>query len=455
MINKRLFSLCSILAAVVLILSACAPPPRAPVADPTTPVDPTKAPIEPTQAPACPSCPASQIILTEQDAGKTIYIRQGETLVVTLDGNITTGYTWEMASTENALVTVVGEPEFKPAGDQLGSPGKISLTFKAQSSGQQVLKLVYHQPFDKTTPPEKTFEVILIVTDAGGSLPVTPQPSTVARVLSEQDEGSVVHLQMGDTLVVTLAGNPSTGYTWEVMPADQAVVSLQGEPEFKAESDLLGAAGKISLKFKAVAEGQQALTLAYRRPVEKDVAPEKTVTFTVVVGNDNPASQSTPTTVVHPENGWKGWQTYTNASYGFSFQYPPEWELEETRNTAKSPDTLNGHAVWLTPASDSDVLLQIAFKRTSEDITIQRSGLGAGDLIAWGKVSFLGADIQREVLVAQGQHVTVMYTGPGTIQRGDLIFTFNLDYQGADRGAGLTDAAENIADAIVASFKLK
>ncbi len=282
----------------------------------------------------------------------------------------------------------------------------------------------------------------------------TIPPAPAVRILSEQDEGNAVHLQLGELLVVALEGNPSTGYNWEVTPADQAVVAQQGEPEFNADSDLLGSSGKISLTFKAVAEGQQALTLAYRRPFEKDVAPQKTISFVVVVGNAAPDPQATPTTVVHPANGWKGWQTYTNASYGFTFQYPAEWKLEETHNTAKSPNTLNGHAVWLIPDANHDVLLQIAFKRSGEDIIIQRSGLGSGDLITWGKVLFLGTEIQRNVLVAQGQHVTVMYTGPGDIQRGDLIFTFNLDYAGADRQAGLSDAIEANVDAIVASFQL-
>ncbi len=311
--------------------------------------------------------------------------------------------------------------------------------------------------------PDPTQAAEPTVTPACQACPATPpvataeatyQPAPAVRILSEQDEGSTVHLQLGELLVVALEGNPSTGYSWEVTPADQAVVAQQGEPEFSAESDLLGASGKISLTFKAVAEGQQALTLAYRRPFEKDVAPEKTISFVVVVGDTASTPPATPTTVVHPANGWKGWQTYTNASYGFTFQYPAEWKLEETRNSAKSPDTLNGHAVWLVPDANHDVLLQIAFKRSGEDIIIQRSGLGAGELIAWGKVLFLGTEIQRNVLVAQGQHVTVMYTGPGAIQRGDLIFTINLDYQGDDRQAGLSDATEANADAIAASFQM-
>ena len=356
--RNRLFSLISFLAAGVFILSACAPTPGTAAPDPTTPVDPT-------QATVCPSCPSAGVTLSEQDAGKTIYVRQGETLFVTLDGNITTGFTWEQASTENALVTLTGEPEYKAESNLPGSPGKITLPFKAVNTGQQAFKLVYHQPFDKTAPPEKTFEVTLVITTENGALPLapetTPQPSLAAKTLSEEDAGSIVRLQKDGTLVVTLTGNPSTGYTWEVTPVDPAVVSLVGEPEYKADSEMLGSAGKISLTFKAVAAGQQALTMAYRRPFEKDIPPQKTIQFTVVVEDQKvtpaPTRQASPTTVAHPANDWKGWQVYTNTSYGFTFQYPPDWTLAETRNTAKSPNTLNGHAVWLTPSSDSNVLL--------------------------------------------------------------------------------------------------
>ena len=112
-------------------------------------------------------------------------------------------------------------------------------------------------------------------------------------------------------------------------------------------------------------------------------------------------------------------------------------------------------AAWARVDPNDPSSVQIAFKRTSEDIMIQRTGVGSGDLISWGKVLFLGAEIERSVLVARGVHMTVMYTGPGIIQRGDLQFTFNLDYRGSDAQTGLSDGVEANADAIVASFQLK
>ena len=79
-----------------------------------------------------------------------------------------------------------------------------------------------------------------------------------------------------------------------------------------------------------------------------------------------PTAEATPTIVVYPENGWKGWQKYTNTTYGFSFQYPPGWKLEEP-TSPKGESTLKGHAVWLIPNTTGQARMQIAFKHTSED----------------------------------------------------------------------------------------
>ncbi len=101
--------------------------------------------------------------LTAQDAGKTVNLKAGETFKVTLDGNPTTGYVWEVAADSNAPVTQVGEWEFKADSDAVGAGGKLTLTFQAGQGGQGALKLVYHRPFEAQTPPAETFEVQIII----------------------------------------------------------------------------------------------------------------------------------------------------------------------------------------------------------------------------------------------------------------------------------------------------
>jgi inhibitor of cysteine peptidase len=102
-------------------------------------------------------------------------------------------------------------------------------------------------------------------------------------VLHEGDAGSTVNLRVGDTMEVVLEGNPTTGFSWETAALDASVLKQLGEPEFKPDTSLIGAGGKFTFRFEAVASGQTLLQLVYHRPWETNVPPEKTFEMTVVV----------------------------------------------------------------------------------------------------------------------------------------------------------------------------
>jgi inhibitor of cysteine peptidase len=110
-----------------------------------------------------PSPAASPRQLTEADAGRLVELRVGDKLVITLPGNPTTGFQWKVAAGDPAIVRPSGGPEFEPAGRGMGSAGKLTLRFDAAGAGQTGLKLIYHRPFEKDTPPAKTFEVTVNV----------------------------------------------------------------------------------------------------------------------------------------------------------------------------------------------------------------------------------------------------------------------------------------------------
>lgn len=101
--------------------------------------------------------------------------------------------------------------------------------------------------------------------------------------ITEADAGSTVELHQGQTLEVALPGNPTTGYTWEVVPGAESVLERQGEPAFEAESELLGAGGVMTLSFEANGQGEATLSLIYHRTFEPGVAPLQTFEVTVVV----------------------------------------------------------------------------------------------------------------------------------------------------------------------------
>ncbi|MFW6136221.1 MAG: protease inhibitor I42 family protein [Chloroflexota bacterium] len=104
-----------------------------------------------------------------------------------------------------------------------------------------------------------------------------------AVTLHARDDGSQVELAEGQSLVISLEGNPTAGCTWETVEYDEQILRQVGEPSFTPESDALGAPGTQVLRFEAVGEGRTTLRLVYHRPWE-DAEPERTFSVEVVVG---------------------------------------------------------------------------------------------------------------------------------------------------------------------------
>jgi predicted secreted protein len=104
-----------------------------------------------------------KISISAGDSGKTITMNMGQTLEVTLDGNMTTGYNWVMQSMDPAILKQVGDPVYTPESNQIGAPGKIVLTFQPVKTGQANLVLNYMRPFEKNTDPSKIFQVTIVV----------------------------------------------------------------------------------------------------------------------------------------------------------------------------------------------------------------------------------------------------------------------------------------------------
>jgi predicted secreted protein len=120
---------------------------------------------------------------------------------------------------------------------------------------------------------------LLPLTQAG-AMPRPDLPGGNTFLLSEQDDGRRVELQQGEVLVISLKGNPSTGYLWQVVQADERIVREVGNIQFEPESDLLGAPATMTRRFEAVGPGQSDLVLAYRRPWE-DSGPTRTFAIQV------------------------------------------------------------------------------------------------------------------------------------------------------------------------------
>jgi inhibitor of cysteine peptidase len=101
--------------------------------------------------------------------------------------------------------------------------------------------------------------------------------------VNESQNGTSVDLKTGDMLVITLEGNPTTGYQWEMLPNTDGIVELQGDPEYKSGGNQVGSGGKYSFNVKAVKAGTTRVDLKYYRSFEADVPPIQTFSIDITV----------------------------------------------------------------------------------------------------------------------------------------------------------------------------
>lgn len=87
--------------------------------------------------------------------------------------------------------------------------------------------------------------------------------------------------------VVTLAGNPTTGYTWMVTVEDEDIIAVvdEGFAANETEENMTGAGGYQRFTFEGKAEGYTTVTFAYGRSWETE-APAYTLTYDLSVSSD-------------------------------------------------------------------------------------------------------------------------------------------------------------------------
>jgi inhibitor of cysteine peptidase len=108
-------------------------------------------------------CISNEIKLGASDSGRQIELNKGQVLVITLEANPSTGYTWEIAELDTHVMHQIGETEFQPESNLLGAKGMQTLRFEAVNTGQTPLKLVYHRPWEKGVEPLQIFSIQVMV----------------------------------------------------------------------------------------------------------------------------------------------------------------------------------------------------------------------------------------------------------------------------------------------------
>ena len=91
--------------------------------------------------------------------GGTFEVTVGSAVVVQLEGNPSTGYSWVVLDVDDSLLRQAGEYEFLTSNEAIGGAGMMQLTFGAIAAGETTLRLGYLRPWEADVAPVEEWEV--------------------------------------------------------------------------------------------------------------------------------------------------------------------------------------------------------------------------------------------------------------------------------------------------------
>ena len=108
---------------------------------------------------------------------------------------------------------------------------------------------------------------------------------TLVLIFFEQTAfAAAIATKAGKTFNITLASNPTTGYSWRIDGSfDKSIVKLLGSKYERPKTSLIGAGGREIWRFKALKPGKTAIKLKYVRPWEKNTPPAERRSFEVKI----------------------------------------------------------------------------------------------------------------------------------------------------------------------------
>jgi inhibitor of cysteine peptidase len=96
-------------------------------------------------------------------SGKQVELSVGQSLVVTLESNATTGYSWALVqNSDDSVLSKIGNEYVAPQTTLVGAGGKEEWTFKALKQGTSTISMGYSRPWE-STPPVETFDLTVVV----------------------------------------------------------------------------------------------------------------------------------------------------------------------------------------------------------------------------------------------------------------------------------------------------
>jgi inhibitor of cysteine peptidase len=111
------------------------------------------------------SSESKTIVVDHGYVGSAVTVSVGDRLVVRLEANLSTGYSWGLQAMEPPLLIAVGDPEVERTGSAaVGAPVTQVLRFQASLPGEAELVFLYRRPWETGAPPAQVFRTRVVVT---------------------------------------------------------------------------------------------------------------------------------------------------------------------------------------------------------------------------------------------------------------------------------------------------
>ncbi|MEP7310301.1 MAG: protease inhibitor I42 family protein [Acidobacteriota bacterium] len=103
-----------------------------------------------------------------------------------------------------------------------------------------------------------------------------------AATLTEADNGKDIDVHVGDTIVLRLAENPTTGFRWAFEELDTAAISAK-EGDHTHSAEAVGSGGEMTWRLVPAAPGSTPIKLKLWRHWEGDTSVRKRFAVTLKV----------------------------------------------------------------------------------------------------------------------------------------------------------------------------
>ena len=98
----------------------------------------------------------------EDNDQDTVYGIKGDIIIVELEENPTTGYSWNLTYSEGLELSEDNYTQENNTEEMVGAGGFHQWTFKLTDTGEQKISAVYMRPWEERTGDENTFDLTII-----------------------------------------------------------------------------------------------------------------------------------------------------------------------------------------------------------------------------------------------------------------------------------------------------